>query len=135
MLTENDVVTAVSNYLIEKGYAINQALTTSQQGIDIIATHPTHDRCLVEAKGATSSKKSSNRYGIEFNNNQIKTHVGVAILKSFQTIQLNKDAEVVIALPDNIGHRKIIDSMSHPIKQSGIKAIFVDENNEVEKYI
>ena len=131
MLTENDVVTAVSNYLIDKGYAIDQALTTSQQGIDIVATHPVHGRCLVEAKGATSSKIASNRYGIEFNNNQIKTHIGVAILKSFQTIQLNKDAEVVIALPDNTGHRKIIDSMHFPIKKSGINIFFVNDNMDV----
>lgn len=134
MLTENDVVTAVSNFLVEKGYAIDQALTTTQQGIDIVATHPTHGRCLVEAKGATSSKKSSSRYGIEFNANQIKTHVGVAILKSFQTIQLNKDANVVIALPDNTGHRKIIDSMSYPIEKSGIKIFFVNEEYYVEIY-
>ena len=132
MLTENDVVTAVSSYLIEKGYAITQALTTYQHGIDIVATHPTHGRCLVEAKGAKSSKKSSNRYGIEFNSNQIKTHVGVAILKSFQTIQLNKDADVVIALPDNTGHRKIIDSMRHPIKKSGITVFFVNENMNID---
>ena len=115
MLTENDVVTAVSNYLIEKGYTIDQALTTSQQGIDIVATHPVHGRYLVEAKGSTSSKKGSSRYGIEFNNNQIKTHIGMAILKSFQTIQFNKYAEVVIALPDNTGHRKLIESMRYPI--------------------
>lgn len=135
MLTENDVVTAVSKYLIENGYVIEQALTTSQQGIDIVATHPTHGKCLVEAKGATSSKKTSSRYGIEFNNNQIKTHVGVAILKSFQTIQLNKEAEVVIALPDNTGHRKIIDSMSHPIEKSGITVFFGNEESKVEEYM
>ena len=134
MLTENDVVTAVSNYLKEKGYTIDQALTTSQQGIDIVATHPTHGKCLVEAKGATSSKISSNRYGKEFNNNQIKTHVGVALLKSFQTIQINKDAHVVIALPDNSGHRKIIDSMRYPIKKSGIKVFFVSNESSVEIY-
>ena len=134
MLTENDVVTAVSNYLKEKGYTIDQALTTSQQGIDIVATHPTHGKCLVEAKGATSSKTSSNRYGKEFNNNQIKTHVGVALLKSFQTIQINKDADVVIALPDNSGHRKIIYSMHYPIKKSGIKVFFVSNESRVEIY-
>ena len=134
MLTENDVVTAVSNYLLEKGYAIDQSLTTSQQGIDIVASHPTHGRCLVEAKGATSSKKTSSRYGKEFDSNQIKTHVGVAILKSFQTIQIHKDAEVVIALPDNTGHRKIIDSIRHPIKESGITVFFVTEDSKVEIY-
>ncbi len=134
MLTENDVVTAVSDYLAQKGYKIDQALTTSQQGIDIVATHPTYGTCLVEAKGATSSKKTSSRYGKEFDSNQIKTHVGMAILKSFQTIQLYRDAKVVIALPDNTAHRKIIDSMRHPIKKSGITVFFVSKNSKVEIY-
>jgi len=135
MQTENDVVNAVSSYLKGKGYTIDQALTTSQQGIDIEATHPKHGRCFVEAKGATSSKESSSRYGKEFNGNQIKTHIGVALLKSFQTIQLHKNAMVIIALPNNPGHRHVIDSMHDPIKKSGLKIYLVNKNASVEEYI
>ena len=135
MLTENDVVNAVSSFLIEQGYTIDQALTTSQQGIDIEATKPDGTRCYVEAKGATSSKQDSSRYGKEFNGNQIKTHIGVALLKSFQTLQLHPASEVVIALPGNDGHRKVIDSMFTPIKTSGIKVFFVNNGASVEQYI
>ena len=77
ILTENDVVSAVSFFLKRQGYTIGQALSTSQKGIDIEATKPDGTRCLIEAKGATSSRPSSNRYGLEFDNNQIKNHIGV----------------------------------------------------------
>ncbi len=135
MLTENDVVNFVSVFLQENGFTINQALTTSQQGIDIEATHPEKGHCFVEAKGATSSKKGTPRFGKVFNSSQIRTHIGVAILKSFQTLQFNTSSEVVIALPNNNGHRQIIDSMLMPIRNSGIRVYFVNEDGSIEIYI
>lgn len=135
MLTENDVVLAVSEFLETEGYSIEQALNTTQQGIDIEATNKNGVRCFVEAKGATSSKVGSKRYGKEFNGNQIKTHIGVAILKSFQTLQLYPESEVVIALPGNSGHRKVLDLMVTPIRNSGIKVFLVSDSAVVEKYI
>ena len=132
MLTENNIVEYISEYLEENGYKIEQALTTSQHGIDIIAHHPEKGFCFVEAKGATSSKKDSSRFGKEFNANQIRTHVGVAILKSYQTLQENSSAEVVIALPNNAGHKKVIHSIHEPLKKSGIKLYFVNKDGSVE---
>jgi hypothetical protein len=135
MLTENDVVLAVSLFLKSEGYSIEQALNTSQQGIDIEATSSNGTRCFVEAKGATSSKEGSKRYGQEFNNNQIKTHIGMALLKSFQTLHQHPSSEVIIALPGNAGHRKVLDSMLTPIKNSGIKVFLINGNTAVQKYI
>ena len=135
ILTENDVVSAVSSFLESQGYTIDQALSTSQKGIDIEATKPDGTRCFVEAKGATSSKAGSRRYGIEFNHNQIKTHIAVALLKSFQTLQLHPTSEVAIALPGNKGHRKVVDSMSTPLKRLGVNIYLVNNSESVEKYI
>lgn len=135
MLTENDVVDAVSAFLKSKGFVIDQSLTTSQKGIDIVATHPTKGQCYIEAKGATSSKTGSSRHGKVFNNNQIKTHVGVALLKSFQTMQNHKNAEVAIALPNDPGHMQVINSIRDPIKRCGIKVYLVDDNLSVQQYL
>ncbi|MCP4990209.1 MAG: hypothetical protein GY928_30475 [Colwellia sp.] len=135
MITENEVVEAISKYLEKKGYVIDQALTTSQKGIDVEATHPTSGKYFVEAKGATSSRKESKRFGKPFNASQIKTHIGVALLKSFQTIQLYKNDTVAIALPNNAGHRTVIESMYDPIKKSGIKVLMVNADATVEEYI
>lgn len=135
MLTENDVIGAVADYLRKSGYSIQQQLNTSQKGIDVEAKHPQKGLYLVEAKGATSSKPTSNRYGIEFNSNQIKTHIGVALLKSFQTLQATPDATVAIALPNNHRHRNVISSMETPIRNSGIKILLVNSNGSIEEGI
>tara|TARA_B110000908_G_C10210019_1_gene429708 strand:+ start:1123 stop:1449 length:327 start_codon:yes stop_codon:yes gene_type:complete len=95
------------------------------------ANGQTGKRCFIEAKGATSSKVGSKRYGLEFNSNQVKTHIGVALLKLFQTLQQHPHAEVVIALPDNPGHRKVLESMFTPLKSSGIKVYLVNTDGGV----
>jgi len=135
MLTENDVVEAVSSFLTKNGYSIDKALNTRQQGIDIEATAPSGLKCFVEAKGATSSKRESSRYGKEFDNNQVKTHVGVALLKSFQTLHKYKSSEVVIALPNNKAHRSLVESIYSPIKASGIRIFLVNQDGTVDIFI
>ena len=135
LLNENDVVNFVSIYLEKKGYKIEQKLTTTQRGIDIVAHHPEKGCCCVEAKGATSSKKDSNRYNKEFNSSQVKTHIGVAILRSFQTKQQHTTSLVVIALPNNQKHKAIIESVRVPLMNSGIQVFWVNENGSIENDI
>ena len=135
MLNENDVVRFVSIFLQDHGYVINQSCSTSQRGIDIEAKHPDKGQCFVEAKGATSSKEGTKRYGKEFNKSQIKTHIGVSLIKSFQTLQQYSSAEVIIALPDNLDHREVIDLMKTPIQRSGIQVYLVNDDGSVEQYI
>jgi hypothetical protein len=135
MLTENNVVEAVVLYLEEQDYTIHRKRTTSQRGIDIEATRSDGIWYFVEAKGATSSREGSNRYGQEFDNNQIKSHVGVALLKTFQTLQSFPESKVAIALPDNDNHRQVIDSISTPISNLGVIVLLVDNEKNVNKYI
>ncbi|MCP5095038.1 MAG: hypothetical protein GY943_05765 [Chloroflexi bacterium] len=134
MLTENDVVNAIKKYLESKGYTVEQALATTQKGIDIIASHSQYGKCLIEAKGATSAREGSENYGNEFSYSQIKSHIGMAILKSFQTIQKYKDCEVAIALPNNKTHRAVIESICVPIASSGLRIYMVNEDESVEEY-
>lgn len=72
MLSENDVIQLVCAELEQNGYIIEQKLSTNQTGIDIIAISPDGVFCGVEAKGATSSKINSSRYGEGFNTSQVK---------------------------------------------------------------
>jgi len=58
MLNENDVIAAVCDHLKALGYRIVSRCTTTDQGIDIVAEHPTKaERLLIEAKGATSPRR------------------------------------------------------------------------------
>ncbi len=135
MLTENDIVEAVSSYLIENGYEIKQKLSTIQTGIDIVARSPDGIDCYIEAKGATSSKAESSRYGKEFNQSQVKTHIGMALVATFKLINEFPAAEVMIALPNNVNHKALIASMRRPILKSGIKILLVSEQSIVKPYL
>ena len=42
MLTENDIVSKVTDYLRRSGYEIVQSLTTKEKGVDSIAKHLNH---------------------------------------------------------------------------------------------
>ena len=134
MLTENDVVELVSAELQRNGFKIEKKLSTSQTGIDIEATSPEGVYYGVEAKGATSSKLESSRYGKEFNKSQVKTHIGMALVAAFRLKNTRQNAEAIIALPDNLNHRSLITEMYKPLSDSGIKVWLVNRDS-IEKYI
>ena len=68
MLFESDVVDAVCAQLQARGYHIRQKLQVTQRGDDIIAVRqgaPIRE-LYVEAKGETSSRTTTARYGRPF---------------------------------------------------------------------
>ncbi|MDW1578876.1 hypothetical protein R7M92_24240 [Vibrio sp. Vb2880] len=134
MLTENRIVDLVCDQLELDGFTVSQKLDTTQTGIDIVAVSETGKKYFVEAKGATSSKESTKRYGQEFNKSQVKTHIGMALVAAFKVREDNPDHESIIALPNNLSHKELIESMATPIRLSGIKVWLVDEER-VEKLI
>lgn len=131
MLTENEIVDYVSVYLQENGYKIQKALKTTEKGIDIEAAHPKKGKCFVEAKGGTSSKKGSKRHGNPFSRNQIKTHIGVALLKSFQIKQEHDPPNVFIAVPHEENHLEIYDTIKNCLKKLNIKFLFVKHDGSI----
>jgi len=135
VLTENDVVEAVCSHLITNGYEINQKLSTKQTGVDIVATDSNGVCCYIEAKGATSSKPESSKYGKVFNKSQVKTHVGVALVAAFTALNEFPEAVSIIALPNNTNHKSLIDAMRKPILQSGVRVFLVSEQGVVQTYI
>lgn len=64
-LDENQVAQAVGSWLEGKGFD-PKVITTRQRGYDIDARHQsTGARWVIEAKGGTSSKPESKRFGFE----------------------------------------------------------------------
>lgn len=134
MLTENDVISAVCRYLQNMNFEIRQALHTSEKGIDIIANKDNYN-LFIEAKGATSALETSSRYGKPFNKNQIKSHVGQALLAVMKIATKHngvKNVNVGIALPDNDGHRELISEISFAIEKLCIHIFWVKDLNNVE---
>ena len=138
MITENDVVQSVSRYLEKNGYQIVSALSTEERGIDIVAKHhETKQRVLVEAKGGTSSKENSKRYGKGFKPNQAKTHVSVAFYWAAKLRQQNfaqpEDVEIALAFPADKAHLALVENISSALSTLGITVFFVDDDKKVTK--
>ena len=131
MLTENDIVEKVTDFLETKGYRITQSLTTNQQGIDIIAETES-ETLYIEAKGETSSVETSKRFGLPFNRNQIKSHISVALLATMKVISSlpsGKKTKVGIALPDTKEQRIVINKIIPALNKLDIRIFWVTKTN------
>lgn len=130
MLTENDVVAAVCDHLEARGWVVVSRCDTGQRGIDVVAQRG-HQRLLVEAKGGTSSKASTARFGKAFNTAQASDHVANAVFTAMELASDEPQAIVAIALPDDSGHRRLVDGVERMLERVGIGAFWVGEGREV----
>lgn len=131
MLTENDIVEKVTDFLETKGYRITQSLTTNQQGIDIIAETES-ETLYIEAKGETSSVETSKRFGLPFNRNQVKSHISVALLATMKVISSlpsGNKTKVGIALPDTKEQRIVINKIIPALNKLDIRIFWVTKTN------
>jgi hypothetical protein len=136
MLDENDVVEAVCAYLEQNNFVVNRKLHTSERGIDIEAAHSGSDRVLyVEAKGGTSSRSGSNRYGKPYTKSQIfdRTAKGVYTLLQMHGKQTRRNSEFALAVPDTKWFREYLAPVEDAIMRLGLQMFLVDENKHVEE--
>ncbi len=131
MLGEMDVIDSVTSYLKTKGYLITSKVeSVDEHGIDVVAmSGRTKVKLNVEAKGQTSSKSETKRFGKEFTRNQKRDHLGKALLKSCECI--HKHEAAAIALPDDTVDHELIDSIRGAIERLGIVVFLVDEMGAV----
>lgn len=137
VLTENEIVQTLAEYLGREGYRIVKQLTTLEQGIDLDAIHiATSQRLLVEAKGGTSSKEGTARFGKPFSQNQAKSHVAVAFYCGAKLLQkyASESAQVALAFPDDKNHRGFVEATGGVLKRLGIRVYFVDQNRQVHMF-
>jgi hypothetical protein len=133
-LTENDVVKAIAAYLRSDGYRIDQVLSTNEHGIDIVGVHERKNRkILVEAKGGTSSKPNTNRYGKRFTPSQAQSHISVALYcaaRLHETAEA-ESADIALAFPDDTTHRKLVENIRKALRLLGITVYFVGADSKV----
>ena len=130
MLTENDVITAVCNYLKCNNYSITKSSTTKEKGIDIDALSPNGERLCIEAKGGTSARPTSSRYNLGFNDTQAFDHVAKATYTALKTRE-KYDCDVALAFPSDKNHKKYADLIKNTLKNLDITVYWVDENKNV----
>lgn len=137
MLLEGDVIESVCSLLTNKGYTIKQRLTVADHGDDIIAEKKRNKtrRILIEAKGETSSSKTSNRYGKSFSSSQVSVHVSKAFYKAAEVISksyIGFEVKAGIALPDNKQHRDCVEKIQTALTLLNIAVFWVKGNGDVE---
>jgi len=135
MLTENDIIEAVAASLRRGGYSIQRTATTVQRGVDIEAVSARKRRTiLIEAKGETTSKESTSRYGKPFTRNQCRTHIAVALFTAAKARDAAKGRSgkvVAIALPDVEPNRELVASIRSSIRALGIGVFWVSPAKSV----
>ena len=136
LLFEFDVVEAIAKHLFSKNFIIQQQLRTTEKGVDIIAarTAPTELTAYIEAKGATSSRKNSARFGKPFDSAQVKIHVAEAYYTATTLIldhNLANNRIVGIALPDTELHRRYEGRIHQGLLKLGIGVFWVDSDRSV----
>lgn len=127
-LTEEDVIAAVCDLLVAAGWTIEQRLTTTQQGIDIVARCPDHTTTLmVEAKGATSSKPGSHRHGCPFSRAQISSHVARAFYAAASSSNAHGASSLsAMALPRTGPHVEFTRRIESSLRLLCIGVFWVD---------
>src|ERR1700690_3158554 len=102
-MDENEIIEAVCIYLRKKGYEISQKLHTTEQGVDIIAKHHASNEIVhIEAKGGTSSRIGSARYGKSYTQSQVFDRVAKGFYTVCQMMSQNEGAnnKFALAVPD-----------------------------------
>jgi len=131
MLYESQVVAAVCLFLKRKGFVITQRLSTREHGEDIKALAPNRTRRVtIEAKGETSSRPTSNRFGKPFDAGQVWDHVSKAVYCAARTVPGGTLAGV--AFPKNDVHTKCVEKILPALKKLRIEVFWVLPNKRVE---
>lgn len=131
-LTENDIVGALARHLVAQGWSITAQRTTLQHGIDLIAQRSDAPcRLLIEAKGGTSFKSHTLRYGRPFDRGQVKTHVAVAFYYAVRLQQAHPVDRVALAFPGDQRHRVAIEAIANVLAKLSITVFFVDSDQNV----
>ena len=129
-MDENAVVKATCKYLKEQGYTILSSCTTNQRGVDIIAENlVTGYQMLVEAKGNTSSKEGSKRFGQPYTNSQVFSHASKGVFACIRLRAKHSDRtthKVMLAVPDSTLYNKYLDkSVIKDLESAGIDVLFI----------
>ncbi|NQY53898.1 MAG: hypothetical protein HRT42_10055 [Campylobacteraceae bacterium] len=114
---------------------ILQQLDENQKGDDIVAINDKEQKFYIEAKGETSSKESSNRFGKEFNSSQKQVHVSQALYRAIKMKEENSSLSG-IAFPETKGHLSLIEPIKQTLQEIGIEVFWVknDGTIRVENY-
>ena len=109
--------------------------STTQRGVDLVADKD-GTQLWIEAKGETSSRVESRRYGQPFNAGQIADHVAKAFFAAVSHSEQRVNGRKVragIALPDTPLNRRRIEMVEGSVARLGITVFWVAPNKSVRE--
>jgi len=134
LLIEDEVIKAVCDHLEKNGFRIKSVALKRKPGDDIIAiSNDGSQKVYIEAKGATSSRKGSSRFGMPFKRGQVKSHIAMALYRA-SVMRENREENnirVGIALPLNIDHKEMVGMVSKALNDLEIEIFWVDDKSNV----
>ncbi|HEY1884100.1 MAG TPA: hypothetical protein VGG51_13775 [Candidatus Cybelea sp.] len=133
-MTESDVIRAVVKHLEADGWTIKSTCTEKQTGIDLKAERG-NEGFVLEAKGGTSRKEGTGRYGKGFTTNQQRDHVANALLTALKLHSSEPKSQVAIAFPDTPSHRRHITAAADALKTLSIWAYVIHPDQRVERIV
>lgn len=145
MITENEIIRLVILKLKSHDFELISKCNTNQTGIDIELKKDNY-RLLIEAKGATSSKEGTRRYGIPFKRSQALTHASAAIYTAMDLITRHQGDDnyiVGIALPLEKNTVEHVEKVKYVLTKLGIiifwvkdeKVIMETPNQEIDRIL
>ncbi len=133
-MDENEIIDAVCAHLERSGHRITQRLSTTQQGVDVIAVHPPSGRrLLIEAKGGTSSREGSNRFGKPYTQSQVFDRCGKGVFTALKlrAQEASLSTTTVLAAPDSRWFRSYLRDVAPLLRPLGVEVWLVSEEGTV----
>jgi hypothetical protein len=131
MLTESQVISSVCHFLETNGFRVKQFLSESEVGDDIVAVDPIHKReVMIEAKGETSSKAGTSRFGKPFTSSQALDHASKAFYRA--AAYASRKIPAGVALPKNPSHVACVERIQPVLKTLEIEVFWVLPDGAVE---
>ena len=133
-MDENAVIDILCDHLATEGYVVEQRLMTTQQGVDVIARDALGRRLFIEAKGATSSREGSARFGKGFNASQVFDRVAKGLYTGLCLRAQHPDKrreDVALAFPDTPEFRKRLEPIRQQLTDAGVVVFLTSSSRSV----
>jgi hypothetical protein len=132
---ENQIIAAVCTHLHATGFVVTQRLHTTEHGVDIVARNAARGRTIyVEAKGGTSSRDGSARFGKPYTQSQVFDRVSKGVFTALELRAQYPDrnaVDVALAVPDSRWFRNYLTPVHRQLADAGLTVLLVDAEGTV----
>ena len=133
-MDENEIVAAVCDHLTTIGYQILERRHTREQGVDIVAKNPEEGgKLFIEAKGGTSSRTGSARFGKEYSVVQVRYCVAQGVFTGLHMRCNHPDQsdKIALAFPDTVKFRKYLKQVEPALGKLEIGVYLVKPDRSI----